>query len=401
MAAVFKNVGNDGKVRSYTVRWRDPGGRQRERTFKVRPGADAYKEATAYSNKVENDKLQGTYVAPKLGRTLFGERAEAWLTTKRTHRRGGTADNYETNLRKHILPTFENQPLAGIRRSDIQAWVNACAKTDDNPDGLAPATLKKVYSFVASIFREAVRDGYLAKSPCDRIELPDVEDEEATPLTPEQLAALVAAITPRYRALVFAAAGTGLRQGELFGLTVDRVDFLRFKIKVDRQLIGVQDAGPIFGPPKTASSKRTVPLAKAVADALSVHLATYGEGPERLIFTNNDGRPIIRRHFYDSWKRALKAAGLPEDTRFHVLRHTFVSLLIKANESPKAIQRWVGHKSIIETMDTYGHLYEESEDTARAAIDAALNVAPSGSPATAAAENVSKKSAAHADIGPY
>jgi len=372
VATTIKNEGNDGKVRSYTVRWRDPGGRQREKTFKVRPGADSYKEAKAYANKVENDKLQGTYVSPKLGRTLFGDYAKTWLETKRTHRRVNTADNYETNVRKHILPTFEARPLAGVRRNDIQRWVNARAKTEENPDGLAPATLKKVYGFAASIFREAVRDGYLAKSPCDRIELPIVEDEEATPLTPEQLGAVVAAISPRYRALIIAAAGNGMRQGELLGLTVDRVDFLRFKIKVDRQLIGVKDGKPIFGPPKTASSKRTVPLPQVVADALSAHLATCGEGPERLILTNNNGYPIIRRHFYDAWKRGLSRIGMPEDTRFHVLRHTFVSLLIKANESPKAIQRWVGHKSITETMDTYGHLYEESEETARAAIDAAL-----------------------------
>jgi integrase len=375
MATVLTNRDKDGKPRSYTVRWRDPGGRQREKTFRVRPGANAADLAKKFATKVENDKNEGNYTDPRLGRTLFASYAEDWMATKTTTKRPNTTALYRSHLNMHILPAFGGKPLAGVRRSDVQAWAN------ERSTLLAPSTLRLVYSILATIFREAVVDGLIARTPCVGIELRRIETEEAAPLTADQVAALSDAIQRRYRAHVVSAAGTGMRQGELLGLTQDRVQWLHRKIRIDRQLIDVgADHRPIFGPPKTDSSKRTIPLPEVVGDALAVHIAEYGTGSDGLILTNRSGRPIVRRHFYDVWKMALLAAGLPENTRFHVLRHTFVSILIQANESPKKIQQWVGHKSITETMDTYGHLYEESEDTARNAIDAALGATTVGAP---------------------
>ncbi len=105
--------------------------------------------------------------------------------------------------------------------------------------------------------------------------------------------------------------------GELFGLTLDRADFLRRTVKVDRQLIDAASDGlPIFGPPKTKTSMRTVPLPRVVAEALAEHIVRYGTGPAGLVFTNARGKPIVRRHFYDFWRWALKAVELPTDTCF-------------------------------------------------------------------------------------
>jgi len=115
--------------------------------------------------------------------------------------------------------------------------------------------------------------------------------------------------------MVTLAAGTGLRPGECFGLTLDRVDFLRRTLTVDRQLVTVT-GHPAFGPPKTAASVRTIPLPRVVVDALGAHLAAHPSGPDGLIFVDPFGRPIRRSWFgHTVWRPADQAAGLPKGTR--------------------------------------------------------------------------------------
>ena len=76
--------------------------------------------------------------------------------------------------------------------------------------------------------------------------------------------------------------------------------------------------------------------------------------------------------FGDLWRSAVKGAGLPDGTRFRDLRHFYASALIDANLKPKVIQARLGHATIAETMDTYGHLFPGSEDLGRGAVDDAL-----------------------------
>ena len=184
----------------------------------------------------------------------------------------------------------------------------------------------------------------------------------------EQIAAIVDAIAPRYRSAVVLSAGTGLRQGECFGLTVDRVDFLRRQLRVDRQLVKLTGQDPKLTPPKTNASYRTVPLPAVVIDALASHLKEFGEGPERLIFTNEPGKPINRTRFSDAWKPAVVAAGAP-GARFHDLRHHYASVLIQAGLNVKVVQERLGHATATETLDTDAHLWPADEDRTRAAID--------------------------------
>jgi integrase len=79
--------------------------------------------------------------------------------------------------------------------------------------------------------------------------------------------------------------------------------------------------------------------------------------------------------FGNAWRAAVKAAGLPPGTRYHALRHFYASALIAANLNPKVIQSRLGHATIAETMDTYGHLFPDSEDLGRGAVESALGEA--------------------------
>ena len=162
-----------------------------------------------------------------------------------------------------------------------------------------------------------------------------------------------------------------MRQGECFGLTVDRVRFLERAITVDRQLVTVAGHPPTLGPPKTRASHRTIPLPQVVADALAAHLAAFPAESDALVFTQS-GKPITRSTFGYRWRAAVKKAKLPHGTGFHALRHYYASLLIRHGESVKTVQARLGHASAVETLDTYSHLWPDSDDRTRDAIDSVL-----------------------------
>jgi integrase len=191
------------------------------------------------------------------------------------------------------------------------------------------------------------------------------------PLPVETVLELAAAVPDRYRALVMLAAGSGMRQGECFGLTVDRVDFLRRMVRVDRQLVTVAGREPFLAPPKTGASVRTIPLAQITLDVVAAHLAAHPP-VDGFVFVNDDGRPIRRSAFGSVWRTAL-AAGAPAGTGFHELRHFYASLLIRHGESVKVVQAWLGHASAAEMLDTYSHLWPDSDDRTRAAVGAVFS----------------------------
>jgi integrase len=183
---------------------------------------------------------------------------------------GGPAETY---LRLHAYPTLGNRPMGAIRRSEVQAWVKALSTK------LAPGSVEVVYRWVSTIFKAAVGDRLIAASPCIRIALPKRADTKVVPLGVAEVEALAGAVPDRYRALIVLAAGMGLRQGECFGLTLDRVDFLRRHVRVDRQLAGVRAGVPEFGPPKSKAGFRTVPMPEVVATTLAESCATYTPSP--------------------------------------------------------------------------------------------------------------------------
>ena len=363
-----------GQGRRWQARWRDDAGRQRKQNFAKRADAERFLAT------VKADLPRGSFVDPRAGRVAFKVAAEQWRAPQ-VHR-PTTVAQVETHLRRHVYPTFGDRPLGSIRPSEIQAWVRRLEQD------LAPSTIDVVYSFVAGIFRAAVRDRLLVASPCVDVRLPRPEPKRVEPLATERVEALIAAMPERYRALVVLAAGTGLRQGEAFGLELAAVDFLRRTLEVRQQLVTMPGQAPYLAPPKTPASYRRIPLPQVVVDALAAHLvafpavpielldATVKPEPKRrpasLIFTSAVRLPLRRTRFSDVWRTAAKAADLPDGVTFHDLRHYYASLLIRHGESVKVVQKRLGHKSAVETLDTYSHLWPDSEDRTREAVDLAL-----------------------------
>lgn len=222
------------------------------------------------------------------------------------------------------------------------------------------------------MFRSAVDDALIAKSPCAGIKRERPKSPPVVPITTGEVQALIDAAPAHVRALVVVAATTGLRQGELFGLTVDRLDLLHRRVRVDRQLVSVAGAPPEFGPLKTDASYRTVPLPQVAVDALAEHLDAYPAVPTALVFRNVHGNEHRRSAFFRTWHDLTRRAGVSESINFHALRHYYASLLIHGGESVKTVQACLGHASASETLDTYSHLFPESDDRTRDVIENAL-----------------------------
>jgi len=233
---------------------------------------------------------------------------------------------------------------------------------------LSPGSVENAYRVLTGLLSAAVRDRLIASSPAVGIVLPRKPKIEVIPPTIEEVQVLLTAMPNRYRIAGVLAAGVGLRQGETLGLTVDWVDFLRRQVRIDRQLVTGRGQ-PEFGPVKGDASFRTVPMADAVLEALSDHLAAFPPGPDGLVVTYVDGRPVRRNRFGAMWRQTEARAGL--DFRYHDLRHHFASALIAGGCSVKVVQKALGHASAKVTLDVYGHLWPNSDDLTRAAVQAA------------------------------
>ena len=363
-----------GVGRRWLARWRDPAGVQRKRAFDRRVDADRFLV------EVAADLARGGYVDPRGGRITFRTYAEQWRCAQ-VHR-ATTAAQVESHLRRHVYPTFGDRPLGSIRPSEVQAGSAASSRTSPQP-----LFRSSTRSWPAS---SGLRSG-TGSSPSPHASTsgcPSRSQSGSSRWPPNEVEALIAAMPERYQALVVLAAGTGLRQGEAFGLEVGGVDFLRRTLEVRQQLVTMPGKPPYLAPPKTPSSYRTVPLPQVVVDALAAHLAAFPTVPVEildathkpepksrqaaLVFTTPAGVPVRRTRFSPIWRPAATAAGLGDGVTFHDLRHYYASLLIRHGESVKAVQRRLGHKSAVETLDTYSHLWPDSEDRTREAVDAVL-----------------------------
>src|SRR4051795_7490223 len=262
---------------TYRPRFRDEAGKEHARHFKRKI------DAQRWLDEMTAAMVTGQYVDPTAGRVTVQEYAEQWRAAQ-VHR-PTTAAHVETMLRRHVHPTLGHKRLSSVLPSDVQAMVKRLSLD------LAPSTVGVVHRILAGIFKAAVRDRRIVASPCEGAKLPKVHRQRVEPLTLEAVQALTEAVPDRYRALVTLAAGTGLRQGEAFGLTVDRIDFLRHQLTVDRQLVTMPDRAPYLAPPKTQASVRAVPLPQVVVDALAAHLAGLADGRARLHHGARRGHP--------------------------------------------------------------------------------------------------------------
>lgn len=361
MASISKRP--NGKWRA---RYRDEGGKEHARHFARKTDAQTWLDQQTASI------VRGDWADPKAGRETLRAYATRWEALQVASE--GTRRITDNALRVHILPALGDRKIASIRRSDVQAFVKVLEvkelrpATDELPARyLSPGTIRNVYERLAQVLDAAVEDRVIATTPCRRIALPKDHDDEVEIPTVEEIEKVRTALDERWRAVVVVLAGSGLRIGELLGLRVDDVDFLRRTIRVQRQRLQSNEVAPL----KSKASRRTVPVGKVVIDALAAHLAAYPASDEAL-FTDELGDPLT----YRRWKRVLSdaVANCPSAGQMtsHSFRHFAASALISGGASVKQVQAFLGHASAVITLRTYSHLWPGDEDRTRNVLDAAL-----------------------------
>lgn len=202
------------------------------------------------------------------------------------------------------------------------------------------------------------------------------------------MAAVRTALSVRNRIVVDLAAGLGLRQGEVFGLSPSDVDFASGYVEVQRQVKVLRNNRQVFGLPK-GNKVRTVPLPTEVSALLSAYLTDHrakrvtlpwsdhdGElVTVPLVLTNRERKPMNRNYFNAHiWHPALARADVPADRAngMHALRHYYASVLLDAGESIKAVSEYLGHADAAFTLRTYTHLMPASDQRTRTAVDDAF-----------------------------
>lgn len=292
-----------------------------------------------------------------------------------------------THLEKRILPIFGDIKLKDIKKVDVVFFVGDLQKKKRRLDGkeseLAPSTIHNIYKAFASIMNVAVEWNLIEESPCKNIKLPKLKYEEGKAYSEEQVKLLFERLnnreTAEKRLLVELAVVSAARQGELVAIEEKHLNVQNNTLLIEQALVNLTGDGIIVKETK-GKRKRVVTIPSNIMNDL-VTLAAVKKyqleeaGDERVweghtfLFSNEFGKPYRPDSISQWWDRFMKKNPDLPRIRFHDLRHTSATLLIHAGEHPKVIQSRLGHSNITTTMNTYGHLLQETDQRASSHFD--------------------------------
>ena len=307
---------------------------------------DAKKKGEEYRIQREIETRTGSLVADE--DMTFGKWAIKWLETyKKPNVSLGTYVNtYETPLYKYILPRFGNAPLTSIRNADIQAFINSKSE-------LSESYLHKLIIALKQIFDAAIDNDLCAKNPVRKIKLrSDYESKPTRHYTDEEIK-LVCENTKMPEIILML--NTGLRRGEVLGLTWTDIDFKNLTLSVNRSASTVPNKSTSLTeirPPKK-DSYRTIPISNNIAKMLS------GIPKKSMyIFPNKKGdvyNPNLWSSKYRAEMKRLEALTGVKALRAHELRHTAGTSMSRHGVDIFTIQKILGHKDIKMTTNLYVH----------------------------------------------
>ncbi|MFF3018375.1 tyrosine-type recombinase/integrase [Streptomyces sp. NPDC057939] len=376
----------------YRARYIGPDGTEKSKSF-----PDKQKRlAEQWLNETAADMARGQYVDPRAGRITFQQFAEKWVATHTTEINSREAA--ERRLRLHAYPYIGTRPVPSFQPGHIRTWLGSLESS-----GAASSHRRIIFGTVSAAFAAAVDDGLITKNPCRArsVQVPKPAQPRVAPWTPTQVLAVRAALPGRLRTAVDIASGCGLRQGEVFGIDVEELDYEGEWVRVQHQLKRIRGKY-VFALPKGGKT-RSVPLPRSVAAALRAHSKLCPpvkvtlpwrtpDGPlvtKSLIFSGSGGSFIRVSYFNDfMWKPALALAGIippaDEGERYasapqhgmHALRHFYASVLLDAGENIRALSQYLGHADPGFTLRTYTHLMPSSEGRTRKAVDGLFGTRP-------------------------
>ncbi len=324
------------------------------------------------------DIEQGGYTRP--ARISFGEWLLEWHRTyavARCNRR--TADSYLEEIQRHLKPALGMVRLDRLSPRHLQDFYAYCLRDGrtDGRGGLSARTVTYFHRIVSKSLKDAVRAGYLGRNVAEAVDPPRYQRKMMKTMALKDVPRfLKAALATPFHRLFYAALYTGMREGELLGLPWRAVNLDEGYISVFQQLfkrygvIALEDV-------KTSYSRRRITLSASLVRVLRSHrieaeanaiLLGRELGPEDLVFSYPDGRPLDPSTVTHAFARVLREAGLPH-IRFHDIRHTNATFLIGAGVNIKVVSERLGHASVAFTMDTYAHVMPGMQESAAEQLD--------------------------------
>lgn len=370
-----KHANGEGGIRKrpdgrYEARFTLPDGRRRSICGKTR------EEVSTAMTAALDARNKGLPVAVD-GKQTVKTYLEGWLEAIEANVRPKTYAGYESYCRLHTIPMLGKVKMVKLTPQQLQALYSKKIGA-----GMSPTTANHMHAMIHKALDQAVRWGVVARNVADLVDPPKVKRQEMKVLSGEQPRAfLEAASGDRLEALYVLAVTTGMRQGELLALRWRDVDLEDGTLRVTATMQRISKKGIGPSEPKTAGSRRQIALTGMAVAALRRHRARQAE--ERLhagamwqdgdlVFCNHYGRPIeasnlTRRSFHP----LLEKAGLPS-VRFHDLRHTAATLLLRKKVPVKVVSEMLGHSQVGITLNIYAHVLPDMQREATAAMEAAL-----------------------------
>lgn len=373
-----KTVTRSGKEYTYwEARYsagKDPGtGKQIQRSITGKTQKEVAQKLKAATASID----AGTYTAPS--KMTVGEWLDIWSRDYLGGVKPHTVASYTGNIKNHIKPALGAVKLEALSAHTVQGFYNKLGEGHNGKHGLSPKTVKNVHGVLHKALQQAVAIGYIRFNPTDACTLPRMQKREIKPLDEEQSKSFLKAIQGhRMEDLFTVTLFTGMREGEVLGLTWDNVDFDRGTIFINKQLQREKKKGGryIFAPLKNDKA-RTITPAPWVMQLLRAHRGRQNEQRlgagklwenSRLVFTDELGRHLAIHTVYKEFKAVVASIGCP-DARFHDLRHSYAVAAIRSGDDIKTVQGNLGHATAAFTLDVYGHVTDQMKKESAARME--------------------------------
>lgn len=324
-------------------------------------------DAQTWLNSQVSALVQGTHVAPRDLQRTVSEWCAEWLKGY-ANNRAGTVRQARVHIAQ-IEAEFGTMQLAAIRPSAVKAWT---AKLKER--GHEASYTYALHGRLSQILSDAVLDGILARNPCSKRTTPPMGKQKVYCATTEQVWALYGLMPEHLRPAILLGAFAGLRISEACGLRVaEDVDFVRGVVHPKQQWPAREL--------KTDGSEAPIPIPRELALMLS---AAVQKRPGERVLTDDFGKPVPPWHI-DRSIRAVRGTvvGLPEEFGFQDLRHYLASLLIANGANIKVVQARMRHATAKTTLDTYGHLWPDTDESTRRVIASVITERVDSKPFTA------------------
>jgi integrase len=280
-------------------------------------------------------------------------------------------------MQKHVREKLGSRKLSDIKPFDVQKLYNQMTE-----NLLSPRIVRYVHTILKSAFTQAIKWWMLSVNPCNIANLPRQQKNEMKAFSPKQAKRFLELAKGSKHALIFAfALASGMRPEEYLALKWSDIDFEKCTATVQRTLIWRKGGGWYFAEPKTARSRRTLPLPESLFVELKAHKRQQAEATLKLgqyyernnfIFATSEGKPIrygnlTKRYFH----KILEKADL-KGFRLYDLRHATATLLLSEGVNPKIVSERLGHASIVLTLNTYSHVLPDMQKEASSKLGQVL-----------------------------